>query len=225
MSTFVMTESIEEYDVFASIVENGGDVYSVSGKLKEMMHSSFSFNKQYRKGLFDYYFEKDINIFYLLLQSLKLLVYEKQISQENFTSLLNGEINKIKLNGDDGECIELYEMYRTYYAPIIMWISQSVGTQIHTKEIDIFGKDTPEVPIGTAKYIINFLLKNGASLDKTDYYGTSTRKYASDPEKRKERISERRSKDADELFEYILNWKPVERTVSISSRENSSDSV
>lgn len=218
-----MPESIEEYDVFTSIVENGGDVHSVSDKLKEMMHSSFSFKGQYQEGLFDYYFEKDINIFYLLLQSLKLLVYEKQISQENFTSFLDGEINKIKLNGDDGECIELSEMYRTYYSPIIMWIAQSVGTQIHTTKINIFGKDIQEVPLGTAKYIINFLLKNGASLDKTDYYGTSTRKYASDPEERKKRISERRSEDADELFEYILNWKPVERTVSISS--NSSDSM
>lgn len=206
-----MTESIEEYDVFTSIVENGGDVYSVSVKLKEMMHSSFSFEGQYQTGLFDYYFEKNINIFYLLLQSLKLLVYKEQISQENFTSFLNGETSKIKLNGDDGECIELYEMYRTYYSPIIMWVAQSVGTQIHIGKNDIFNKDMPGIPIATAKYIINFLLKNDVSIDKIDYYGISTRKYVSNSEVRKERISERCGEDTDEIFEYILNWKPIKR--------------
>ena len=153
-----------------------------------------------RYGMLDFIFENDFDVFYLVLQAIKILKDEEFITEREFLKIING-VSEDE-NFDNG--LVLYDSYRTYYSPIIMWVLCAVGTQIDEPHNGIFGSCIEEINVDKAKRVINFLITNGASIYKKDYYETDAITFASSENTRNTYLGKRHGPDAEEIYNYLL---------------------
>jgi hypothetical protein len=153
-------------------------------------------------GLLEFVFEHNTAAFYLLLKALVQLTNDDFINREQLDMMMDG----VKDTSDSNVKLNLCNLTRVRGTPIILWIIESVHVSdfasglIYTS-FDLCG---PEISVSDAKDMIDFLIRNGASLFIEDNYGDDAMEYVTNQDLYSHR-NRRNDSNVDEICNYVTN--------------------